>query len=289
MDREKIKQDTPFDAQEHVFSGEPENASGQESGGFVDPPPESAMKEVSDKKGGTARLLLFLVFVFGVAGAGFYLFGQVSVTPDPPVTLVTHPKPGKIKIPARSKPVEKFEGVKEEVVPADKVAAIVMKPGPVPAPTPAPKSVFALSAGGYLYSRELNQVIAQIEKIGYEVSSSQKLESHEMTRLLIGVYDKQLADKRLAEVKKISDGAFLVAEEGRYAVYVGSFLSLDKARRLADHLYESGVRVEERKVSVDLPHTTLRFGGFNTRTDAQKIVRKLEKQGIDKIQIVPFK
>ncbi len=258
-----------------------------ESEDFVDVPAGNVGKEIQSKKGGGSRLLILLLIVVGAAGAGFYLFGQELFVPDPPVAQLKSKKPGKIKVPIRPQPAESSEGVKEEVVSLEKVAAVVTPPVAEKVTPPAVPN-FALTAGSFLYRNSLNQTRALIEKLGYKVDSSQSMESHEVTRLLVGLYGRPLADKRLAEVKRISDGAFIAAEEGKFAVYAGSFLSLDKARRLADMLYQEGVRVDERQVKVDLPRTTLRFGEFVDRSEAQKLMKKLEKLGVKKLQIVPF-
>ncbi len=289
MSEEKVGPETPTDEKEFSFSGEPESITGQETAGSDEPPSGFTLEEVPDKKGGPLRLLLLLVLVIGGAGAGFYLFGQDLFSPDTPVTLVQPQKPSKMKVPARLQPVEKPEAVKEEVVSAKKIAAVVTKPVSVPAPPPASAPAFALTAGSYLYQGWLSKAITQVERMGYKVVSSKISEAHEMTRLLVGVYGRPLAEKRLAEVKKLSDGAFLAAEEGKFAVYAGSFLSLDKARRWADLLYQQGVIVRELQVKVDLPRTTLRFGSFATRGEAQKVVSRLTKLGVKKLQIVPFK
>lgn len=258
-----------------------------ESENFVDDPAGNVEKEIPPNRGGGSRLFILLLLIVGAAGAGFYLFGQELLVTDTPVAQLKSKKPDKIKMPIRTQPAESSEGVKEEVVSLEKVAAVVSLPAAVKVTPPAAPN-FALTAGSFLYRTSLVQARALIEKLGYKVDSSQSMEPHEVTRLLVGLYGRPLAEKRLAEVKRISDGAFIVAEEGMFAVYAGSLLSLDKARRLADMLYQEGVRVDERQVMVDLPRTTLRFGEFVERSEAQKIMKKLEKQGVKKVQIVPF-
>lgn len=305
MDDDKLTQEEPNDEQKFTFGGQPifEFGTGTGTGGLPEVPPDLTPQKKPGEKGGLLRLLLLLLLLVGGACAIFYLIGPDLFAPATPVREIATQKSSKMKVPERLMPVEPSEVVKEEVVPVAKVAAVEERPLPVAAavaepvvapivePTlaPVPTPSFALKAGSYLYKRKLAQAITQIEKMGYKATSSQSLEPHEMTRLLVGLYAKPLADKRLAEVKRLASGAFLAAEEGKYAVYAGSFLSVDVARRSADILYQQGVRVEERQVKVDLPRTALRFGEFVTRTEARKVVRKLEKLGVDKLQIVPLK
>jgi cell division septation protein DedD len=297
MNDEKPEQGTPAEENEFVFDGGSESTSGREKDIIAETLAESGAEERPRKNGGRSRLLLLLLLVVAGAGAAFYLFGQDLFAPAQPVAQVERQKPSKMKVPERPQPVKKPEAVKDEVVSQAKIAAIIptpptvpaLAPVPVPVEIPAPVPVFALTAGSYLYKSNVNRVNRQVEKLGYKTTTSQSFESHEMTRLLVGRYPKSLAKKRLAKIQKFSDGAFIVAEGGKYVVYAGSFLSLDKARRLADLLYQQGVKTEERQAMVDLPRTTLRFGGFATRAEARKVVQKLEKLGVERLRIVPFK
>ncbi len=296
MDDEKVEPKVSAAQEEEFFLDvEPGNSVAQEGAGPADSPPGFTIREVPEKSGGAIRLLLLLLLV--AAAGGFYFFGQEFMTADAPVVKVAAQKPGKIKVPVRTQGVETSEAVKEEVVTKDVVAAVTPKvadvnPPPIKVAEP-PKieklpvaPAFTLVSGSYLYRGSLARDIARIEKLGYKVERTQKAEPHNMTRLLVGHYPKALAKKRLAEVREIADGAFLVAEKGQYAVYAGSFLSLDKARRTADLLYQQGVRVEELQVKVDLPRTTLHFGSFTARSEAQKAVEELRKTGVNKLKVM---
>lgn len=248
--------------------------------------------------GGGSRVLRLLLLLLVAAGAGFYFFGMdLLLSDDAPVVTSQPPKPSKMKVPVRPQPSQPAEKVPEEVVTKEKVAAVpappaaaVAKPKPQPAPKPVEKEpAFALASGSYLYQGSLKKAIAAIEAAGYKVSRSEKPEPHEMTRLLVGRYPRALAEKRLAEVKKLADGAFLAAEEGQFVVYAGSFISLDKARRAADLLYQQGLRVDEMQVTIDLPKTTLRFGQFVTRDEAEAAAKTLEKKGVLDPRVVSLK
>lgn len=256
-------------------------------------PPGFTIEEVPEKKGGAARLFVLLLLLIAVAGAGYFLFENNMSGSDEAVVVVKETKPTKIKVPVRPVAEAAAEKVKEEVVSKEKVAAVPTKVAPAVVPSPKaqvkPPAAFALSSGSYLYHGALDKARAQIEKRGYKVSVSEQAEMHEMTRLLVGQYDRALATKRLSEVKPLADGAFIAAEDGKFSVYAGSFLSLDKARRAADLLYANGIRVEERQVKVSLPRTTLKFGAFTTRAEALEAAKTLKKNGVKDPEVVPYK
>lgn len=260
-----------------------------------------AAKVVKSKKtGGSSRSFILLLLLLVVAVAGFYFYGMDLLRPaDTPVKISSSRQTTKIKVPLRTRPQSVVEEVEEVVVPQEKVAVVERKRQPATTPKPAPakpapravavKPAFTLVSGSYLYQGSLKKAVQTIESAGFEVSRSEQPELHEVTRLLVGRYDKPLAQKRLNEVKKLADGVFLVAEEGRYAVYAGSYLSLDKARRAADLLYQQGVRVEEKQVRVDLPKTTLRFGRFVSHKDAENAAKKLGNRWVLKPRVISLK
>ena len=250
------------------------------------PTEESVLKEAPVRKGGRVQLLLVSLCVFAGIAAGLYLFGQNLNAPEVSTALVEAQKPVKMKVPERPKPLAEEEGVKEEVVAIEKVAEVVTKTEPTPVSSPIPVPTVVLTAGSYISPRTVQQVTAKIDKLGYKVSSSQKKEPYEVTRLLVGSFEKAQANKRLAEIKKHAEGAFLLAEDGQYSVYAGSFISLDKARRAADILYQKGIRVDERQSKIDFSVTTLRFGEFVTEAEAQGTLNKLKKKGVEKLKIV---
>ncbi len=270
---------------------------------------EQEVQPAEVKKRGPSRLLILLLFGVLVA-AGTYFYGGDLLAPEAPVAVVAPKKPGKIKVPVRHEQQVVEEKVPEVVVPREEVAKVEppdlppaeKKKAPAPKVVPAPaaeedtspakivaRPVFALSSGSYLYSGALNAALAQLEQRGYEVRRSEKKETHQMTRLRVGVYARPEAEKRLAEVTKLAEGAFMVAEKGRLAVYAGSFISLDRARRVSDFLYQKGLRLDEIQVPVELSKTTLQFGAFSSRAEAEQAAAELKKHGVLNPQIVSLR
>ncbi len=297
MDEERVDSEVVPEEESFFLDSEPEDTGAADEAGVEENPPGFTIEEVPEKKGSSRLLLLLLLLV--ALGGGFYFFGQEALESHESVVTVRMQKPTKMKVPARPQPTKQAEAVKEEVVAKEVVASVAPKkaaakaPPAAPAPlvkkTPVSAPAFTLASDSYLYRGALRRDSALIEKMGYKVTQTQKLEPHKMTRLLVGLYPKKMAQKRLAAIKKLADGAFLVAESGKYAVYAGSYLSLDKARREADRLYAQGIRVEERQVQIDLPRTSLRFGSFSSRSDAQAAREKLQKAGVAKLKVVELK
>ncbi|WP_020676634.1 SPOR domain-containing protein [Geopsychrobacter electrodiphilus] len=256
--------------------------------------PELVVGERPSSKSRGVKLLLFLMLVVVMGCVIYYLLGQYIVDVEPSAT--SGALTSVIKINRPDSPVIPLEeGVKVEIVPVEKLASVEPSPprvaasnpevDPVPMVVAPAKAVgtpaYVLASGRYLYSDKLNKAISQIEKMGYKTTRTSINEEHKMTRLLLNRFDtKAMAEKRLAEILPKIAGAFIVAEAGKFALYAGSYLSLDMARRDADYLFAEGIRTVESSVSVALPRTTLTFGSFATRDEALKVADKLKKKGV---------
>jgi cell division septation protein DedD len=257
-------------------------------------------------------VLLLLLLVLGVAG-GLFLLAQNLIPPEAEVTPYAAQKNTIIQIPAQPAPLP-AEGVTEEVVSSERVATAVddlppqaekplvaqaletpvrVEAPPEPPVTPAVKAevkqLFALESAGYLSAGAVKKARARLEQLGYATTRSRHSEKHKMTRLLVDLYPKPQAEARLAEIRVLSEGAFMAAEHGKFAVYAGSFLSAANARKLAERLRRKGVEIREIAVPVDLQSTRLKFGSFSSRDQALKVAAKLKKNGLGDLQVVPVK
>ncbi len=288
MDEERLGQESPVEEETLAFNEEPEGIE-EELDYFKDPAPEGNLPA---KKTNLVRILLLLILLIGIAVAGLYLFGQDPSSSDVSGVASESQTSIKMKVPERPESKIKSEILAEKKI-TKKVAEVLTTVTPAPvvaeklASAPGQPVIFTLETGNYLEADKFEKVRSLLEKQGYQTELVRSREQHSMYRLLVGVYGKPLAQKRLEEVTKISDGAFLAAEEGKFAVYAGSFLSAEKARRLADTLYKAGVKVMEKRAPVELPVSSLRFGGFATRAEAEKALRGLDSQGLKNIKIVP--
>ena len=161
---------------------------------------------------------------------------------------------------------------------------VVAKPTPVvivPTPAPAaPQGDYSVRVGAYLLQSNLMNAQKMADQTGYlsQVEEARKLTK--MTRLLYGRFSPAEATTKLAELRERSPAAFKVAEGARIAIYAGSYTSLDKARRYADHLYEKGVVLEEVAVEVPIPLYILKLGPFNERAAAEQAAKKAEAAGL---------
>jgi hypothetical protein len=276
--------------------------------------------EPSEQKSSSSRLLL-LVGLLVVLGAAIFYFMGLTDEPVAPVPVQVETK--KQPIPQPSKPLVTNETVAsandkteapvampakveetptaavEQVVPVEVVkaeapavvAAKVAEPVKPEAAKPVADGVvprFQVQVGAYLLSGNLKQAEKEVRQLGFEPRRSEATKMTSMVRLKLGNYPAAEGPARLAELKKSSVDAFLLYTGEMATIYAGSYLSLDKARRQADLLWEKGIRVEEVKADVEVPLHRLSFGGFADKASAAAAAQKARATGLD-AQVVAYK
>lgn len=169
------------------------------------------------------------------------------------------------------------------------VPATPSKPAPVPAaqpvaktpPTPALSGVFQLRCGPFAQRENLLAAEKKVRQMGYEPRVSTVKRPTAMVRLRVGNYPPQEAEARRAELATRYPGAFLVAREDQRVLYAGSFHNLDEARRLADRLYQDGIRTEEEAAKVNIPLKLVSFGDFADRAAAEQAAGQARTAGLE--------
>ncbi len=156
------------------------------------------------------------------------------------------------------------------------------------APAPATKQEAKLSggylvrAGSFILPGNLKQALDKIRTLGFEPTVDEVSVTRPMIRLRYGIFDKESVPAVLAKLKKTVPSAFAVYADGKGEVFAGSFVSLDKARRYADILWEKHqLRLEEVKVEVAVPLRRVSVGPFADGQQARDAAKKLKAAGLE--------
>jgi hypothetical protein len=193
-------------------------------------------------------------------------------------TKVTHALAPKAETPkaATEKPVAAATG-------AGKKAS-----GPAGVPLRTVKQgAFVLLVGEYAKDRELKIAKEKLEKVGISQFETKKIKKTEiMHRIFLADFDdNHSADTELQKLKQLTDGAFSLKENGRFAVYAGSYLhekgAIAEQKRLAD----KGVNLSIKKANVVMQINELTAGSYSSSEDARKEADRLKKQGI-KVRVI---
>ena len=214
-----------------------------------------------------------------------------------PAAVPPQPAPAKA-IKAGEKPVHK-EQAKASPAPVPP-AAPQQKTGTKPVTTSAAKKAperasapqvakpveaqgaFTLLAGEFAVDREMKMTRAKLKKLGVKPVHGKKVEKLQtMHRLFLADYDSHYAaDMELQKLEKATSSAFILEQNGRYAVYAGSYLhrmgAAEEQKRLAGKGFNLSIKTAKVMISVN----RVTAGSFSSSDDARKEADRLRKQGI---------
>jgi len=273
------------------------------------------------KPAGRRRQMLLLVLLLVLGGAAAFMY--LGDTPEPEAPQVVAPARKPIALPppppsdealvktetipaaptavdAPSQPAapgevaERVEAAAGKAVAEKteekiaKVESTPQKASVAPVPAPATPSVaqagpYALQAGAFLLKGNLRAAEATVRRLGYEPQVKSVRRTLPMTRLRVGGFFVKEGEAKLAAIKPIAPDAFLIRQGDFVLVYAGSYQDLDRARRVADQLYQQGVRVEEEPSTAEVTLSLLSFGSFANRDLAEQAAVKARSAGLEAV------
>ncbi|GAW66204.1 sporulation domain protein [Geoanaerobacter pelophilus] len=146
----------------------------------------------------------------------------------------------------------------------------------------AATGVYALDINGDLAESEMGPVTAKLKKAGISHLVKIKTQKGEpMHRLFLADFgDRNEAIEQLGRLKQVAPNAFMLKENGRYAVYGGSFMREGKAAVEQDRLFDKGVKLLLQKATIPVSVVKLRAGSFPDQASAQKAAANLKSAGL---------
>ncbi|GFO66636.1 hypothetical protein GMLC_02150 [Geomonas limicola] len=156
---------------------------------------------------------------------------------------------------------------KEAAVPVKKVAA----------------AAYALEINGDLAESEVTSALAKLKKAGIaQVVKTKSQKGEPMHRLFLADFaNRDEALEELERLKLAAPDAFMLKENGRYAVYAGSYLRESKAASEQNRLQAKGVQLLPKTATLPVAVYKLRAGAFADMASAEKAAKSLKKSGLD--------
>ncbi|MBJ6727550.1 SPOR domain-containing protein [Geomesophilobacter sediminis] len=147
----------------------------------------------------------------------------------------------------------------------------------------APRGAYTLELAGDLAESEVRSVTAKLKKAGISGMEKTKMKKGEpMHRLFLADFaNKDEAAEELQRLKQTAPDAFMLTENGRYAVYAGSYLREKKAALEQDRLYDKGVKLLLRTATAPVAVLKVRAGSFPNQASAEQALERLKKTGVD--------
>ncbi|WP_243373336.1 SPOR domain-containing protein [Geotalea sp. SG265] len=144
-----------------------------------------------------------------------------------------------------------------------------------------PAGAFSLKTADIAFADEVASTEAKLKKVGLKPVRHKLMKQEPMNRLFYAEYpDRQSADTDLEQLHAKVPDAFIIQENGKYAIYAGSYLKEGRAAIEQDRLFDKGIRLVMKKSNVKIPVTYLTAGSFASTDEARKVADKLKKSGI---------
>jgi cell division septation protein DedD len=147
---------------------------------------------------------------------------------------------------------------------------------------PAKPAAYTLEINGDLAESEIAPVLAKLKQAGItHVVKSTSQKGEPMHRLFLADFaNRDEALEELERLKLAAPSAFMLKENGRYAVYAGSYLREAKAATEQIRLQAKGVQVLPKSATTPVAVTRVRAGAFADQAGADKALKALKKTGL---------
>jgi cell division septation protein DedD len=142
---------------------------------------------------------------------------------------------------------------------------------------------YRLLLGDFVPDKSFGTFLAKLKKNGIDpVRKSSVTASEPMNRLFIREFnDQDSAEAELQTLKKLTADAFLMAKDGKYELFAGSYLSSSRAASEMKKLGSKGVRPVIRQARVSVKVTRVTAGSYASSGEARKDAARLKKIGIN--------
>ncbi len=208
-------------------------------------------------------------------------------------------KPATVVAPAAvpAKPAAAPASAKPAAAPAPaKLAAATPKPAaaaakakPAAPARPAPKmakravkgkrGAYSLQVGDFVPDKSFEAVQAKLKKSGIVPVRMTAITAPEpMKRLAVAQFtDQDVAEAELQKLKRLTADAFLVADDGTYSIYAGSYFSEGRLHYEQRRLGAKGIKTVVKTVQVPIKVMRVSAGSYASATEARNDEQRLKK------------
>lgn len=141
---------------------------------------------------------------------------------------------------------------------------------------------WSLIVGNFVLEEDLAAEMGRVRKVGLKPTI--KPSSHiktTMNRLLLSEFtDRATAQSSLKKLSRYTSDAFVIDQDGKFAVYAGSYLQSDAANTEKERLKAVGFAVTIKHANVAIPSQRLSIGPFKSKKTADAALSRLKSAGI---------
>ncbi|HEX8960514.1 MAG TPA: SPOR domain-containing protein [Geobacteraceae bacterium] len=182
-------------------------------------------------------------------------------------------------VPAKkeSAPTKKAVKSANSAVKAEKTVAKAERPA-----VKVKRGGYALLVGDFVPDPTFLAVQAKLKKCGIAPVRKSVLTAPEpMNRLFVAAFtDQDTAEAELQKLKQFTADAFLIADNGTYTLYAGSYFTEGRTASEMKRLNAKGVTPVIKKARLTIKVTRVTAGSYASPEEARKDALRLKKQGV---------
>ncbi|MDD2309996.1 MAG: SPOR domain-containing protein [Desulfuromonadaceae bacterium] len=213
---------------------------------------------------------------------------QAAAAPPAAPAIKPVPAPAKLKEEPKKIATTKPSDITLQPVPvkikAAHKAAITKVAGKKPAAKAKSSSAdsWSLTVGNYVLEEAMSADMAHIRKAGFVPTIKPATRKRTtMSRLLVSEFGNRAeAQSTLGKLKHYTSDAFVIEQDGKFAVYAGSYLQTEVVNSEKERLRGAGIATTVRHAEIAIPSNTLSIGPFKSRKTADAALGRLKRAGI---------
>ncbi len=148
--------------------------------------------------------------------------------------------------------------------------------------TPAKPASWTLFVGNYVLEEALSADMGRVRKAGLQpVIKASTRKKTSMNRLFVSEFnDRVAAQSAMDKLKRQTSDAFVMEQDGKFALYAGSYMQSESANAEKERLKAAGVSVTIKHSEIAIPSQILSVGPFKTKKEADSSLVKLKSEGL---------
>jgi hypothetical protein len=105
------------------------------------------------------------------------------------------------------------------------------------------EELYSIEIGPILREQELKEAISILHGNGFDSHQTLGIGAVKVTRLLEGLYTREMAHERFNAIQNVVDSAFIIPEKGKLAIYVGTYHNRAMATEKIKQLAQKNIKV----------------------------------------------
>jgi hypothetical protein len=141
------------------------------------------------------------------------------------------------------------------------------------------EELYSIEIGPIIREKELKEAIRILQNNGFDCQQALGMGTVKVTRLLEGLYTRDIAHKRYKEIQSHVDSPFIILEKGKLAIYVATYHNQNNAIQKLKQLAQKNIKVKMVSTEIEMKGKILVVKRVN-RPDIETISDQMSRMGL---------